>query len=474
MRNKLTILSLMAAALIGTGCNDFLTKEPVLTQSTELTLATFDGLDNAIAGAYAPLASYAWYGPAFVFDAELRSGNGKKPIEGDYNSGRFDVPYNLNYNESSTSGLWSYGYFVISAANNVLDAIETVDLTGIEQKDVDNLKAEALFLRAFSHFDLVRLYAQPYGYQPQGPGVPVVLKTDPAGKPARNTVAEVYAQIEADLLEAENLISDDYTRAGVTDPKAAVTKPAIQALLSRAYLYMEQWQKAADYATKVINNSKFRMWTADEYPTVWGMDAAGEGEVIFEVYGDINNAYDAYWEGPAWMTNPLGYADCAASNDLVELYADDDVRNMWQQDPDGPDYLYWTAKYPGKGAADPDANNTIVLRLSEMYLNRAEAVANGATGYNHVEDLNVITSARNAAPYLGATKDDIFNERRKELAWEGHFWFDLSRCGKGVTRIDYVGDVNKQNIPAHSYMFALPISKRELDVNENLVQNEGY
>lgn len=470
---KLTILS-MAVALFATSCDDFLVKEPILTQSTEITLSTFDGLNNAIAGAYSPLASSTWYGPGFVFEAEMRSGNGKKPTEGDFDSGRYSASYNISYNPSSTSSLWSYGYYVISAANNVLSNLEGKETEAdVTAEDINNLKGEALFLRALSHFDMVRLYAQPYGYNSSGPGVPVVLVTDPAGKPERNTVAEVYSQIVSDLKEAETLISDDYQRDGITDYKAAVTKPAVQALLSRVYLYMEDWTNAAAYATKVIDNADFAMWTADEYAKAWTANI-GTSEVIFEVFGDTQNDYDAYWESPMWMSTPGGYADCGTSTDLVNLYEADDVRNQWLQ-AEGYDHLYWTIKYAGKGVGTPDANNTVVLRLSEMYLNRAEAYVNSGSIEKAAADLNVITAARNATAYGSAvTKEDVYNERRKELAWEGHLWFDLSRWGKGITRVDYVGDPTNQNVAAHSYMFALPIPKREIDVNENLVQNEGY
>ncbi len=469
---KLTILS-MAVALFATSCDDFLVKEPILSQSTEITLSTFDGLDGAIAGAYGPLASSTWYGPGFVFEAEMRSGNGKKPTEGDFDSGRYSGSYNISYNPSSTSGLWSYGYFVISAANNVLANLEGKEGGDVTADDINNLKGEALFLRALAHFDMVRLYAQPYGYDSNGPGVPVVLVTDPAGKPARNTVAEVYSQIVSDLKEAETLLADDYQREGITDYKAAVTKPAVQALLSRVYLYMEDWTNAAAYATKVIDNSDFAMWTADEYASAWTANI-GTSEVIFEVFGDTQNDYDAYWESPMWMSTPGGYADCGTSTDLVNLYEADDVRNQWLQ-AEGYDHLYWTIKYAGKGIGTPDANNTVVLRLSEMYLNRAEAYVNSGSIEKAAADLNVITAARNATAYGSAvTKEDVYNERRKELAWEGHLWFDLSRWGKGITRVDYVGDPANQNVAAHSYMFALPIPKREMDVNENLVQNEGY
>lgn len=476
---KILVIS-MAVALLTSSCKNFLEKEPILTQSTEITLSTYEGLNSAIAGAYGPLVSGTWYGPGFVFEAEMRSGNGKKPTENKYNSGRYSVSYNMNYDPSSTSGLWGYGYFVISAANNVLSNLEGKEGGEVTLQDINNLKGEALFLRAFAHFDMVRLYAQPYTYKPESDGIPVVLVTDPAGMPSRNTVAQVYTQIVSDLLEAEKLMSDSYERSGVVDVKSTANKVTVQALLSRVYLYMGEWQKAADYATKVIDNKTYRMWKADEYVNVWKQDVASEGEIIFETYGDQSNGYDAYWEGPAWMSRPTGSADVAVSKDLVNLYEADDIRNTWQKDPEpgngGNADLDWTIKYAGKGKPTADASNTVIIRLSEMYLNRAEAIVNGASinGVSAVSDLNVITSNRNASAYTSVGKEDVYNERRKELAFEGHYWFDLARWGKGVTRVDYVGDKTNQNIPFPSYMFALPIPKRECDVNKNIKQNDGY
>ena len=471
------ILFVLLGVLLLSSCEDFLVQEPKLTQSTEITLSTFEGLDKAVAGAYSPLASTTWYGPGFVFDAELRSGNGKRPTQSEYTSGRYTIPYELNYNKNATSGLWGFAYYVISAVNNVLENADSkVGVNGVTQQQVNNIKAECLFLRALSHFDLVRLYAQPYTYDKESLGVPYIFKTDPAGKPARDKVGVVFDNIVKDLLDAEALMADNYKRSG-TDPYAYATKPAIQALLSRVYLYMGKWQEAADYATKVINNSNYKLWTKTEYKQVWGQDIPSKGEVIFEIYGDKANSYDGYWEGPAYMTSPDGYADVAASNDLVNLYEAGDVRGeLFKGVSDVPN-LFWTLKYPGKGKATPDLNNVIVIRLSEMYLNRAEAIVHGATvaGTTDLDDVNAVVANRGAALYTGVTKDDIFVERRKELAFEGHLWFDYARTGRSMTRNDYTGtNVNNKNIPFPDYRWALPISASEIDVNPNLVQNPGY
>ena len=246
---KYLVFIVAFAAVTVTGCKDFLVEEPPLSQSNELTLSTYEGLDQATAGAYAPLAAAAWYGGDFILLNEMKTSNGKKYIGSDFDTGRLIDWYNMNYTEENTSALWGYAYYVISATNNVIANL-TPD-KGDEQ-DLNNLKAECLFLRAFSHFDLVRTYAQPYCYTEDAshPGVPVVITVQAStDKPARATVAKVYEQIVADLLEAESIIDPSYVRAGVKDQRSAVTLEAIQALLSRVYLYMENWQGAADYAS---------------------------------------------------------------------------------------------------------------------------------------------------------------------------------------------------------------------------------
>lgn len=419
---KVIIISIATIAILtGFGCEDFLVEKPLLGAAKEIILSNYDGLNNATAGMYTFMSTNEWYGADYILDAEMRSGNGKRNL--DYESGRSAGAYNWNYSPSGTSGYWGRAYRTVAAANNILENLEGKAEGDITEQDLNNLKAECLFMRALAHFDLVRLFAQSYTSKSTPLGVPYVKTTDPTLKPSRNTVVEVFDFIVEDLLEAEKVIDPNYKRSGVVDAKAAVTLPAIQALLSRAYLYMDKWQDCANYATKVIDNKSFRMWTVEELETVWTVDAATtDGEVIFEMYGARGNSFDPYWESISWMTSPEGYGDCATSTDLVSLYEDGDVRLDLFKSPDKDPDLYWTKKYNGKGQANPDVSNTIVLRLSEMYLNRAEALVNGANiaGVLPANDLNVITSNRGAKPYGSAGRGDIKIERRKELAWEGH------------------------------------------------------
>lgn len=479
MSMKKYILIPLVAVAAFTGCQDFLVEDPVLAQSNELTLSTYEGLDKAVAGAYSPLASAYWYGADFIIYNELKTSNGKKWIGSTWDSGRCNDLYNLNYDPNNTSSLWGYAYFVISSVNNVLDNLEGKETPDVTAQDLNNLKAECLFLRALAHFDLVRTYAQPYCYDQNGAdgkgshlGVPVVLKTDPAGKPARNTVKEVYDQVIADLLEAEKAIDPSYVRAGVTDSKAVVTLPAIQALLSRVYLYSENWQGAADYASKVINDYDYKLWTPEEVEDAacYSVDVPTGGEVIFEIYGNKSNSYDGYHDGLSPMCGPDGYGDAGASTDLKNLYEADDVRGTLFQEKDG---VLWTAKYVGKGLAKPDLTNVIVLRLSEMYLNLAEAVVRGAQGYNAPQALADLAAQRGATAQ-NATLEGVWLERQKELAWEAHYWFDLGRTKRNMTRTDFVGDATAKDLAWGQHKWAMPIPLREIGANGNLVQNVGY
>ena len=462
----------MATVGMFTSCDDFLNEEPKLKQSNELTYATLEGLDAASAALYGMMQSASWYDGQFILQSELRAGNAKNPLS-EPGSGRYRQDTQWNYTENGTSACWSYAYYTIARANNVINNIDKTDLQGATKQDANNVKAEALFMRALSHLDLVITYAQPFSYEPDGLGVPVDTVTV-NGEPARNTVREVYAQIESDLLLAESLMADNYARTGVDDAAAVVSKQAIQALLSRVYLYMEQWQKSADYATKVINSGKYSLVGADAYKAMWSAAVAPKGgEIIFEVYGSSKNDY---WDESGWTHLPYildrgndGSADVCATKDLVSLYEEGDVRASLYELSNGD---YFVLKYKGKESAVPRQVNVPILRLAEMYLNRAEAISNGAiiSGVSARADLQAIASKRGATV---PEKFNVFDERRKELAFEGHIVYDYARCKKSLTRVDF-DDVKNKDVAFPSYMWAMPIPKRELEANANMVQNPGY
>ena len=475
MKKTIIGLALIATASTFTACKGFLEEEPLMKQSNELTFATFDGLNQAGAALYSRLQSATWYDGQFILQSELRAGNAKNPLSIP-GSGRYRNDTQWNYNESSTSSLWTHAYYTISWANNIINHLETADKGDATDQDVNNLKAEALFMRALCHFDLVITYAQSYKCGTGNPGVPVILVTE-NGLPARNTVGEVYDQVVKDLLEAESLMSDSYARKGVDDAAAACTKPAIQALLSRVYLYMENWQGAADYATKVINSGKFALQSGDAYLSMFSAATAPAGsEIIFEVYGSKKNDFwdESGWTHLAYITSwgdgNDGSGDVCATQDLVDMYEDGDIRLQLFMKNENDNLI---TKFAGKAGAVPRETNIPILRLSEMYLNRAEAISKGASisGASMRSDLEAIANKRGAT--VPATPS-VFDERRKELMFEGHIVYDYARTQTALVRTDFDDVANKDIPAAPNYRWAMPIPKREMDANPNMTQNEGY
>lgn len=471
------ILGVLVLALGLSACDNFLTEEPILQQTNEFTLSNYKGLNQATLGAYTPFFNTPWYGRNYVVAADIRGGNAKLSPK---SSGRFRTDYQWGYSPGTAPGVWTTAYDAIARANNVINTINgEFSEVGVTKQDLDNLKAECLFIRAMGHFDLVRLYAQPYSYDNASLGVPVVLITE-IGLPERNTVEEVYAQVLTDLKEAENIIADDYVRESGNDERGFITKAAIQALLARVYLYKEDWQNAADYATKLINNDDFQLYTATEYTTydnggVFGLEAAKiPGEVIFQIYGSEGNSGHGNWDVIAYILSPDGYGDVGASQDLLDLFEEGDVRgNLFRTHPDFGDAL-WSLKYPGK-SGNLRIENIPVLRLSEMYLIRAEAISKGAviSGILPVDDYNAIRTNRGLEKVTAVTVQDIYDERRRELCFEGHQLFDLGRTQRGLERNDYSGTVN-QDVPFPNYKWAAPIPLSETDANENIIQNPEY
>lgn len=476
MKTRKYIIGSMVALLLFamTSCEDFLYQEPRLQQTNELSLATYDGLQKATLGVYTPLYESSWYGQNFVVIADLKGGNAKiSPL----NSGRFRNTYLWNTTPSSAPIGWDFMYRLIARANNVINVIEDgFEEAGVEQEDLDALVAECKFLRGLAYFDLARYYCQPYASGRTQLGVPIVYVSEVA-EPARDELGAVYDQVVLDLLAAVEGLPETSANEG-TDPSGWATKYAAQALLARVYLYMEDWENAASYAGDVIDNFPGRLYTPEEYTTwdsagVWGTD--GGVEVIMEVYGDEGNSSHGNWDVISYILSPDGYGDVGVSLDVYDLYEDGDVRKaLFTNTTDFPND-FWTLKYPGKGpSGNLREDNIPILRLSEMYLIRAEATINGASsGVSADDDLNAIRSQRNASAVSSATLNDVYTERQLELCFEGHQLFDLARTGRGLERVDYEGAINR-NIPFPDYRWAMPIPQAEMDANDNMEQNPLY
>jgi len=364
--------------------------------------------------------------------------------------------------------LWEDGYIAINRANMIINSAEDFEAPSGVAAEFNQLVGEAYALRGLAHFDMVRMYAQHYTFTADAshPGVPVVTESDITALPARNTVAEVYNQVISDLNMGISMMTQ--TRDGAY----MMSKEAAQAILSRVYLYMENWSQAEALATAVINSGKYSLLPGAALIDMYAV--GGTSEAIFEIQNTTadNRGSDSL----GGMYRASGYGDYLPAKDLLNLIDANDVRWGWfKTDPNlvGIYAAYRVDKWPTQQNTD----NVPVVRLAEMYLNRAEARAQQGQSATAQADLNLIRQRGNpAAPAVTATGqallDQIAIERRIELGYEGHRIHDLMRHKKGVHRQDVTGDVADMAYPCQYCI--LPIPQSETDTNPNLPQNAGY
>lgn len=439
---------------------DFLDLQPEQAVSMNQALVTMSDFNAAITGCYDGLQSGNYYGKFFIMTPDVMSddlkGSGTVNRASDWHSylGSSTDRSNLAQN------IWAVGYRVIDRANRILEADTELD--------IDDILGQAYAFRALAHFDLVRIYGQHYTFTADAShmGVPIVLSVDPFQKPARNTVKEVYDQVIDDFNIALTLINDDKN-------SFYFSKNVINALLSRVYLYKEDWTNAVDKANEVINSLDYSLAANGNYAAIFSGDHSSES--IFEI--DMNPT-DNNGSG-ALSGNYLGtgYGEYLPTLDLYNLIPDGDVRKtLFLEDLSLGGGDFGTIRV-NKFSSDLGYDNTPVIRLSEVYLNRAEANYHlGAEGLAQ-DDVDLIRkrgfpAATDVTATGLALLDEILLERRIELSYEGHRLWDLTRNKRGVFRTDHTSETS--SVPYPDERFVLAIGKFEIDVNDNIKQNPGY
>ena len=149
------------ASMTFASCDGFLEQEPTGSQSDVLTLSKYEGLNSSAAALCGMMQSYYWMDGYITVAAEMMVGNARNPIN-EAGSGRYRGLTTWNFHKTSTLPLFSYGYYTVACCNNVINNLEGKTSNVVTQQMLDNIKAEALFMRAFSMHQMVCIYAQPY------------------------------------------------------------------------------------------------------------------------------------------------------------------------------------------------------------------------------------------------------------------------------------------------------------------------
>lgn len=451
------------------GCtDDFLDIQPQQSVAVEDAVTDVNTLGTALNGVYSKLQSIHYYGRSAYVIPELMADNLFLSLR---NTGRYYDFHSfvVRQQDSYVEGAWNAIYEVAVNASRAIEGGESLGLSGEQGLVANQLIGEAYALRALAHFDLIRLYAQPFNFTSSNdhPGVPIVDRViDEPIFPSRNNVNEVYDQIIADLIKAEDLMNQDKL-----DGHFSIN--GVKALMSRVYLYKEENQEVIDLATEVIGSGDYFLLETEEYGRVWAEDFNPES--IFEIIFTVSD--NGGTNGLGHFFDLDGYADALATESLYALYTDSDIRKttfLRAPKPNAEEDALIVRKFP-RGTLHDD--NVKAIRLAEVYLNRAEAYAKEGEEVLALQDLNYLVQKRDPeATEISLSGQDlldrILEERRKELAFEGHRLYDLNRNKMNVN-IDQGVSVLSEEYPNDRFILPIPLS--EINANPNIEpQNPGY
>ena len=482
--------NLIAIALLGfsfSSCSDFLEQNPQTDLSENDFYKTADDILSAVNGAYSSLQEGDIYGNWYVF-GEIPSDNTRNQLSGSVTTqNEFDQFY-IDTQNSMIANFWKAAYKVINRTNTILGRIDGIE---INTELANRYKLECKFIRALMYFNLVRVYGD----------VPLVLKEISISESydiLREPKENVYNQIIADLKEAQDL-PVSYSTA--EDGRA--TQGAAKALLANVYMTLHKYAEAETILAEIINSGRYSLLentpgslNIDGYKNVFSPVNHNSKEGIFEIqflkggYGEGSN-YANNFVPENSGTNVVAVGGTGGNNipemDIYNAYEEGDLRRDFSMSLgyyDNRKNNEWVeSRYVCKFMDVPYQNNDAsnnypVIRYADVILMYAEALnQNGKTaeackylnmtrrrgfGYQTTETSPVDLQTTDKAQFALMVEQ----ERRVELAFENHRWFDLIRIGRAVEVMRSKGfSLNETNL-------ICPIPQKQIDVNPKLTQND--
>ena len=493
MRTNTLIAFLLS--LVGlTACGKkFITLNPLSNESTNTFYKTASDFMQATNACYNALQSTNTYGSTYYYLMEVRSDN----------TDIFDIGANAGiadavnkFTELTTSTYLSNGYagsyVAIAQANLVLTQI---DASAIDTASKNQYKGECLFIRALSYFNLVRLFGRV-------PLVTTVETAQQALQDKRDSVASIYQQIITDLSTAANLLPAQYPSSEL----GRATSGAANTLLGKVYLTLQQWPNAVATLQRVMG-----AYTLDtSYANLFNAATQNQSpEMIFAVRyeeGQSPSTGNGYFNDMMPLSGIYinGFTGTGSGNnrpthDMAHAYEAGDKRFAASMDT-----VYFTSATATtetvgnfvKKYADPpdranDAGNSFpVLRYADVLLMMSEALneegydgSGSGNAWIYLNDVRARAGLPAKTPVdlptQDAFRDWIFKERRVELAFENHRWFDLIRYAKGlqIMQAHFLSEygLTTPTFDSHFLVFAIP--QQEIDVHDNpttFPQNPGY
>lgn len=455
--------TVLAGVILVTSCTDnYLNQKPQASLDATNAYTDAASINAGILGAYSGLQSANYYGLRYWALTDLYANTlthtGTYPSFAQINN-KLILADNVEI-----QNMWNSMYATINSLNTIIAAIPTITDGALDKAATT---AEAKTLRALVYFDLVRLFGgSNAGYnQPNGVGVPLVLTPTlveaDAVPVARSTEAQVYTQINKDLDDA--IAASTYKNTGIlpSKPAARMGKDAAKMLKARVALYTGDYTTAESLCTELITSGRYAMLSTTGYPNIWLTQ--NTSEAIFELqFNSQDQNSIAFFYYP---TSKGGRNEINSSASLNSAHEAGDVRKAVN---------YASSPYPARSTQkytriSDGSDNVTIMRMSELYLIRAEARAKKATPdiTGALADLNVVRNRAGLANFVALLPADIISqivkEDRIEFAHEGHIWFDLRRNNMAGT------------VVTDAFRALWPIPQQEVLNSDGVItQNTGY
>ena len=482
MKNNIKILVFLVSFGMIMSCDDELNELQPFTEGNPATFFnSVSAFQNGVDGAYRQLWNYysapgsGLQGiPDILSDNVIIAQTGRRSNQ-DY--------YNYRYVASTGGAIdlyWSEAYEAVNVANLVIDQIENLS----DGPEKDNILGQALAIRAWAHFDLARVYAKIPTQSADANASPGIIyikvedgdTADPFAEPARETVASNYEEIIGDLERASQSIGND-------NGQGRLNTDGVYGLLSRVYLYNGDFQKVIEAANEVT----IPLATAEELEGVY--TDSNEAGIVVKLA--INTTSESNGNNVGVL-----YSQSNSTSTISEYVFDFDFFNSIDEDDLRKDIISFVgvnqgnqynaiSKFLGETGQVNGRVDVKVVRAAEVLLNKAEAQFELNQGSAALETLNDLRDLRYVS-YAGgetgpALEAAIQFDRRVELSFEGHRFFDLKRRGEPVVRATEGDIIDGSGTPpdfptlaADNFRFQLPIPIAEINANQSLEQNPGY
>lgn len=473
------IIAILIVILGLNSCKDFLVLSPEYQINEINYYQSESDYETAVIGIYNSMQSLH---NNILYLTELTTDNGDVTYQSAPNDQMDLDQMTVSPSNSMVNYAWRYCYTIIANSNNILDRINDINMN---ENKRSQFKGEALFLRAYSYFYLVRLFGEV-------PIVDVAFRSpdqisnfDMTRKP----ISEVYSLIEGDLKSSATFLKDV---TGMS--KGRASSGAAKTLLGKVYLTKAEYVNATTVLKEVIDMNTYSL--VSNYKSMFDGTKEESGESIFEIeYQSGNIGEGNYFSSlftpylfnmSLFPNNMLGNGYIIPTMDLYNAYEKADLRKAASI---GDSIKMTTGEYEKTkyglkfvdltvGVQNDGGINFTVLRYADVLLMYAEALNETGKTTDALTNLNIVRTRAGLSSLSGLSKSDftlaLEKERRVEFLDEGQRWFDLIRTGRAKTVLNAYYASKGLSYTVDDRDLLMPIPQTEIDIDPRLTQNEGY